>query len=288
LIGVNKSVRLAELRAGRTTVRQLIVKLGHFPSVLLITVFSCVASIFISMLLTFSYIQAGIDMNSNSRLTISFFVPIILAPPLSWFIIGLLLKIDQLEAEMRHAATFDLLTGLLNRRAFMEQASETFDLAAKEGFEVSVLLVDLDHFKSINDHFGHVCGDNVLTTLGGVITQIARQGDVVGRLGGEEFAFLLPKTSEDEAWAFSERLHKTINHTVFDHDGCAVRITISVGIVTLPIGTVSSLEKSLSMADKAMYYAKNSGRNRSAIYDEAYEESMPILTSLDSIANHRL
>lgn len=210
-------------------------------------------------------------MNTGSRLTISFFVPIILAPPISWFIIGLLLKIDQLEAKMRNAATFDSLTGLLNRHAFTEQASETFDLAAKEGFEVSVLLVDIDHFKSINDKFGHACGDKVLATFGKVITHITRKDDVVGRLGGEEFAFLLPKASQDEAWKFSQGLHEAINNTVFDHDECVIRMTVSIGIVTAPIGAASNIEKTLSMADKAMYLAKKNGRNQSALYNERYE-----------------
>ncbi len=170
-------------------------------------------------------------------------------------------------------ATFDPLTGLFNRHAFMERATYVFDLATREGFEISVLLMDLDHFKAINDKFGHASGDKVLTTFGKVVTQLVRKSDVAGRWGGEEFAFLLPHTSEDQAWKFAERLHETIGRTAFEHDSHAIRITMSIGIVTLLKGAECNIEKSLSMADKAMYQAKENGRNRSAIYHERHERS---------------
>jgi diguanylate cyclase (GGDEF)-like protein len=249
--------------------RQFIVKLGHVQSVIVITVFSCLASISISRLISFCYFLFGIKIVPN--VTIATLVPLILAPPLSWYIIGLLLKIDQLEVEMRNAATFDPLTGLFSRRAFLERAGYALDIAAREGFKVSVLLVDLDHFKTINDRFGHTIGDKVLATFGKAVTQIIRKSDVVGRLGGEEFAFLLPNTSQYQAWEFSERLHEEINNTLFDPGECAIQVTMSIGIVTLPTGAgVNDIEKLLSMADKAMYHAKKNGRDQSAIYHESY------------------
>jgi diguanylate cyclase (GGDEF)-like protein len=171
---------------------------------------------------------------------------------------------------MRKAATFDPLTGLISRRAFLERADYTLELATREGFKASVLLVDLDHFKNINDRFGHTGGDKVLTTFGKTITQIIRKSDIVGRLGGEEFAFLLPNTSQNQAWEFSERLHEVINNTVFDTGECAVQVTMSIGIVTLPTGE-NNIQKLLSLADKAMYHAKKNGRDQSAVYDESYD-----------------
>jgi len=210
-------------------------------------------------------------MKLSVNVAIASIVPLILTPPLSWYIIGLLIKIDQLEAEMRKAATFDPLTGLFTRRAFMERAGYALDLAARDGFDISVLLVDLDHFKKINDRFGHATGDKVLATFGRVIVQITRKSDVVGRLGGEEFAFLLPDTSRDRARNFSERLHEAMRNTTFYGDECSTQITMSVGIVTLPGGTGSSIEKLLVMADDAMYAAKGNGRNQSAIYNERLE-----------------
>lgn len=249
--------------------RQLIVKLGHVKSVIVITVFSCFASVSIAQLIAYCYSLVGISIVPN--VTLAALVPAILAPPISWYIIGLLLKIDQLEVEMRDAATFDPLTGLFSRRAFFERAGYALDLASREGFKVSVLLMDLDHFKTINDRFGHTNGDKVLAIIGKAITQIMRKSDVVGRLGGEEFVFLLPDTSQHQAWEFSERLHKVINQTNFDLGEGAIQVTMSIGIVTLPTNaTVNNIEKLLSMADKAMYHAKKNGRDRSAIYNESY------------------
>ncbi len=250
--------------------RKLIVKLGHVQSVIVITIFSCLASVSTARLIAYCYSWFGIQMSSN--ITISTLVPVILAPPISWYIIGLLLKIDQLEVEMRKAATFDPLTGLFSRRAFLERAEYTLGLAAREGFKVSVLLVDLDHFKTINDRFGHTSGDMVLTTFGMAVAQLVRKSDVVGRLGGEEFAFLLPNTSQCQAHEFSERLHEVINNTIFDTGECAVQVTMSIGIVTLPTDVaVNNIQKLLSMADEAMYHAKKNGRAQSVIYNENYD-----------------
>ena len=177
-------------------------------------------------------------------------------------------ELDQLEVEMRKTATFDLLTGLLSRHAFMEQGNYAFHLAKRESFGLAVLMVDLDHFNSINDEFGHASGDRVLEAFGKIVVQIARRSDLAGRLGGEEFAFLLPNTSAKQAWDISERLHETIKKTVIVYDGSAICFTVSIGIAATPKDRVENIEKLLSMADKAMYQAKENGRNQSAIYKE--------------------
>lgn len=132
----------------------------------------------------------------------------------------------------------------------------------------SVLSVDLDHFKSINDEYGHASGDKVLETFGDIAFQVARKSDLAGRMGGEEFAFFLPNTSAKQALDLSERLHEAIKKTTIEHDGCAIRFTLSIGIAEFPKERVDNLEKSLSMADKAMYQAKKNGRNQSAIYNQ--------------------
>lgn len=252
--------------------RQIIVKLGHIQSVIAITAFSWLTSVAVTLFVVYWYARFGINLNIVSHLTIATLVPILLAPPISWYIIGLLLKIDQLEVVMRKAATFDSLTGLLNRHAFMEQGNYAFHLAKRERFGFSVLIVDIDHFKSINDEFGHASGDRVLETFGKIVVQIARKSDLVGRLGGEEFAFLLPNTSAKQAWGISERLHEAIKKTGIEHDGSVIRFTVSIGIVEILKDRVENIEKPLSMADKAMYQAKKNGRNQSAIYKERYKK----------------
>ena len=255
--------------------RHIIVKLGHVQSVIAITVVSWLTSIVVTLIVTYIFARFGTDLDIVSHLTIATLVPLILAPPISWFIIGLFLKIDRLEVEMREAATYDSLTGLLNRRAFMDQGNFVYHLALRERFGFSVLVVDFDHFKSINDEFGHASGDRVLETFGKVADKVSRRSDLVGRLGGEEFAFLLPNTSAEQAWDFSERLHEAIKNTIVEYDGFAIRFTLSIGIAAFPKGRVENIEKALGMADKAMYQAKNNGRNQSAIYSARGEEMDP-------------
>jgi len=253
------------------SLRQIIVNLGQLQSVIVITLFSCLTSVLVTLVIAFVYSQLGIYLNILSHITIASLVPLVLTPPISWFIIGLLLKVNQLEVEMRRAATFDALTGLLNRHAFMEQANYVFRLAERERFEISVLVVDLDHFKSINDNFGHANGDKVLETFGKVVSQIVRRSDLACRLGGEEFAFLLPNTSAEQAWDFSKRLHEVIKKTVVEHNGFAIQFTLSIGIAAFPKDSVENVEKSLNIADKAMYHAKRNGRNQSVIYNENHD-----------------
>jgi len=252
--------------------RQIIVKLGRVQTVIAITVLSSLASILITLLLIYGFSQIGINLDVLSHIIIALLVPLVLAPPISWQIIGLLLKIDRLEVEMRKAATFDALTGLLNRQAFLEQARYIYHLAAREAFGFSVLVIDLDHFKSINDRFGHAHGDRVLETYGEIASHVARKSDLAGRLGGEEFAFLLPNTSAEQAWNFSERLHETVRNTRIAHETGAIHFTISIGIATVGRGDLKArdLEKVLSLADRAMYQAKQQGRNQSVIYAEEY------------------
>ncbi len=252
--------------------RQIIVKLGRIQTVIAITALSSLASVLITLFLISGFSQIGINLDVFSHIMIALLVPLLLAPPISWEIIGLLLKVDQLEVEMRKAATFDALTGLFNRQAFLEQAHYVFHLAAREAFGFSVLVVDLDHFKSINDQFGHAHGDRVLETYGRIASHVARRSDLAGRLGGEEFAFLLPNTSAEQAWNFSERLHETIRNTVIEHDGDAIHFTISIGIATVTREELNSkdLEKVLSLADQAMYQAKQQGRNQSVIFANSY------------------
>jgi len=244
--------------------RQFLVTLGHIQSVIFITFFSCFASVLITLLFVYLFAQYGIPVDVNSHVIIAFLVPLFLAPPISWVILGLLLKIDQFEVQMRQAAMFDSLTGLFNRQPFMARSSYVSDLAAREGFGLSVLLVDLDHFKLINDKYGHANGDRVLSAFGNTVRQIVRSSDIAGRLGGEEFAFLLPNTSQDQAWIFSERLHEAVRQTVIEYDSQTIQITMSIGIASLPQGARSDIETLLRRADMAMYRAKQNGRNQSA------------------------
>jgi len=249
--------------------RKLIVKLGQVKTVILVTIFSCITSVLITLVFLLSFFDEV--QNITSHLIVSILVPLILTPIISSVMFGMFFRLSELEIQMREAATYDSLTGLLNRRTFMEQGSYLFHLARREGFGLSVLLLDLDHFKSINDEFGHAGGDRVLESFGKVARQVSRKSDICGRLGGEEFAFILPNTSSEQAWTFADRLHKAVRKTIIMYDGSAIRFTLSIGIAAFAEGEVENIDRSLNLADKAMYQAKKNGKDQSVIFNGRLE-----------------
>lgn len=159
--------------------------------------------------------------------------------------------------DLRRERDIDRLTGIYNRRGFEERADRI--IGGSEG-KMVLILCDLDHFKKINDSYGHTAGDDVLCAFGGVLRRNARRRDLVGRVGGEEFAILLPETDIGDAQEFAKRLQKAIAATVFPLPAGAVPVTTSIG------AAVSDGEENriilFNRADKALYEAKNAGRNR--------------------------
>lgn len=167
--------------------------------------------------------------------------------------------IDQLQQQ----ATVDELTGLINRRAFHERAAEHVELAHRHGNPLSLLMVDIDRFKSVNDTYGHAIGDLVLKAMAAGGTSTLRKSDFFARLGGEEFAILLPMTDVDEAEVLAERLRETVANGAFEfnwkgHD--PVPFTISIGVTALRSDELS-IENVMKRADIALYAAKDDGRN---------------------------
>jgi len=170
----------------------------------------------------------------------------------------------QKEAQnaLERLARTDTLTGLSNRRHFMELAASELNRTVRYGGELSLLMMDLDHFKSVNDRYGHHVGDLVLQSLSSVCGATLREIDAVGRIGGEEFAVVLPQTDGSRAFVVAERLRKAIMDTPLAlRDGTAVHFTVSIGVATL-MGDQTDLDGLLACADKALYAAKNGGRNR--------------------------
>lgn len=172
------------------------------------------------------------------------------------------LRMASLVAEARRLASTDSLTGLLNRRAFVERIDKARKASKKPMFPMSVLLLDVDHFKQVNDTLGHDAGDAVLQGIARVLGSIARTSDLVARWGGEEFVVALPQTAEAGARVAAERVRRAIAEA--EHplpDGTAHRATASVGLASAE-GPSWSIDELLGRADKAMYAAKNRGRNR--------------------------
>ncbi len=171
--------------------------------------------------------------------------------------------IDKLDVE----ANRDHLTGLNNRRAFMEKAETELKRSRRYGHSLTVFMIDIDHFKQINDSHGHNAGDRLLQALGKLMRDVMRSQDIVGRIGGEEFAILLPETSINMAAEVAERLRATVScYELVLEEGLPLSFTISVGVVALPDADIN-LDMLLSQADKAMYQAKEQGRNRMCVLD---------------------
>jgi len=167
---------------------------------------------------------------------------------------------ERIGLHHKTAAMIDPLTGLANRRSFFEEAA----LAGREGSAlkpVTVLAMDLDHFKSINDRFGHALGDRVLGMFADVLRQCVRTSDLTGRLGGEEFVALLYDISPQRAVAVAERIRAAFAEVALDIDDHPVSATVSIGVVHSRGGTVD-LAELVEQADAALYLAKEAGRNR--------------------------
>jgi len=175
----------------------------------------------------------------------------------------LLLAMAKERTELRHrkAAMVDPLTGIANRRSFLHDASMLAKLHIANPRPTAFLVIDLDHFKSINDRFGHAVGDRVLEIFTEAARKSMRGSDLVGRLGGEEFAAVLADTSREKAVAVAERIRDTFAQMAQEVDGHPVCGTVSIGLVHCLERTLDVTEL-LAQADHALYYAKERGRNR--------------------------
>ena len=167
-----------------------------------------------------------------------------------------------MENKLHKLATTDGLTGLYNRRHFMELAHREFSRAARYKISMSLLMFDVDHFKSINDNYGHEVGDEVLITLARTSEHTLRSFDILGRLGGEEFAAVLPETNEETARTVAERLRSAIEEKLTATSQGSIHITVSLGLCAFDRCDVHSVDDMLRIADKGLYLAKENGRNR--------------------------
>ena len=168
----------------------------------------------------------------------------------------------RLEADLREMAATDMLTGLPNRRHFLAQLDQEMARVSRvTEHYASVLMVDVDHFKHVNDTFGHSTGDHALRHLANLMKQSLRKIDTLGRLGGEEFAVILPGAALASAQIFAERLRKKLAASPMPHASQAIPLTVSIGVTEIKVDD-SCADDTLARADRALYRAKESGRNR--------------------------
>jgi diguanylate cyclase (GGDEF)-like protein len=175
----------------------------------------------------------------------------------------ILLAMAKERAEYRHktAAMIDPLTGISNRRAFLQEGEEHFGRQVSDPRPTAVMLLDLDNFKSINDHYGHAVGDRVLEIFAKIASSCLRRIDLFGRLGGEEFGALLHDTTRDRALVVAEQIRSAFAAATREVDGRPIAGTVSIGIVVAG-DTMLDLSALLAQADHALYRAKHAGRNR--------------------------
>jgi diguanylate cyclase (GGDEF)-like protein len=195
---------------------------------------------------------------SNSIWVTVFAIELVLYAVGTVFVIFMLVSERTVTAH-KNAASMDPLTGMFNRRGFAEATSRVIEREANGGRPVTVMIFDIDHFKSINDRFGHPAGDEILKLFAAVVVNSLRISDLSGRIGGEEFAALLP-CSLEEAVIVAERVREAFEGSGIVDDTGPVATTVSIGVAGGPAGT--ELEVLLAAADTALYQAKRSGRNR--------------------------
>ncbi len=180
--------------------------------------------------------------------------------------VGGLFKMMTLYSRAMIMANYDELTKLYNFRTLMEKLTEYFSLSKRQNYTFSIAMMDIDHFKSVNDTFGHLIGNEVLKSLASLMKESFRSTDIVGRYGGEEFAVGLFDTGVDEAFKALERFRKVVE----DHDWSSIheglRVTISVGLASTEIRDYRTVVEMIEDADRALYESKRSGRNRVTVW----------------------
>jgi diguanylate cyclase (GGDEF)-like protein len=179
------------------------------------------------------------------------------------FLIGI--KRAYLYQEIQELTITDVLTRIFSRRYFLERFREEVERSRKQKYELSFLMVDIDHFKEINDNYGHLVGDAILREVAQTIKENIRQIDFMGRYGGEELSIVLPETDKEQAGLVAERIRQTVEANQMSIYDERLGVTISIGISTFPQDSPEAQDL-IDRADQALYLAKKSGRNRICLF----------------------
>lgn len=204
-------------------------------------------------------------LSPNTLVGISFLEAILAM--VGWSFGFLAMTSERLQADLNRLATVDPLTGALTRGAFFKQAERELARQQRTGTPLTLLLLDLDHFKRINDSFGHLAGDALLRSFAALVTERMRRADLFGRYGGEEFCLLLPDTNDMGAVSVAEALRRDFTERVVEFEGNLLAASVSVGVAESRPG--DTLDGLFSTADTALYRAKRNGRNQVALGEAA-------------------
>jgi diguanylate cyclase (GGDEF)-like protein len=254
--------------------RDFALYLGHIKLTILIGIGSILASVFISYVAVLLFHIPFVWSN----FILAIIIPAIIAPSVSWFFLKIYFKLEKLEQEMRRLATYDSLTGLLSRKVFLDLGETLYKKIKAENKSFTVLYIDLDNFKIINDAYGHHVGDEVLRFLGKELLGTFREKDIIGRLGGEEVAVILLDTKLETISNIIKRIQYKFSHANLMFEEKVLNFTVSIGIAAISKKDDNlTLDNLIAQADKALYKAKNSGKNCAYLYrgQESYEELTP-------------
>jgi len=250
--------RFIEIFQGtRPPIRMLLRRYGTLKVISAITIIASITSALITtgiMLLTDGII-------SGTGLFISIIIPALLAPLFEYRALSILLQLDLAEEKLKITSTTDELTGAYNRRYFFVTANQELARAERYGGMFSIAILDIDHFKGINDTFGHLAGDQVLREISDTCGKNIRLPDIFARYGGDEFIFLFPETDKEKARECLKRIHASISKSPVRYEKLEIKIYVSIGLAEFSRET-QLIDYWLKEADMALYRAKHEGRNR--------------------------
>ena len=175
---------------------------------------------------------------------------------------------ENFQKQMYESALKDGLTKIYNKRFFLEQIETEFAYSVRHSDNLHLFMLDIDHFKKINDTYGHLCGDSILMELAARIQKAIRAEDIFARYGGEEFAIIARGISADQALLFGERIRLLIATQPFIWEDKALTVTISIGLASFPHSQITDSVKLIKAADEALYKSKNTGRNRVSFFEK--------------------
>jgi len=182
--------------------------------------------------------------------------------------VGLALNNALIHSKFQRLAAYDSLTNVYNRRFGMARLKEDFGRAARDNSSLSVVMVDIDHFKNVNDNYGHLVGDKVIIMISNILKNILRDGDIVVRYGGEEFLMILQAANLKDATIVCERIRHQVQDSPFETNEQHIPITVSIGVSAFPETEVKDEVQLIDKADQALYQAKQTGRNKVVQYGQ--------------------
>jgi diguanylate cyclase (GGDEF)-like protein len=237
------------------------ISIPNRKKVILLSILSTIVTVALSVgsLYVLTYFDHNIRFEKG--LIPSTVIPLLIAPIVSYFTLNQSFLLTMAAAEVEALSRTDALTGLKNKRFFLELVEREIYIANRYDINASLLLIDLDYFKKVNDQYGHLAGDQALKVVSSIIQDNVRGCDIVGRFGGEEIIVFLAHAPYEQAIEIAERIRKAISETAILFSGERIFVTASIGVSSTEAG-IDNLMQLVHVADFAMYEAKSTGRDR--------------------------